>query len=538
LEFFHIPFAMQKHLFSAFAILAALAFMATAMTAVEELPKGWVDLFQAPYENCPSVMMALSCVTSSNCYIAGGSNGGGFGVLTFDGQPNGNFNTMSMPDMDMMLMAISVGGTADEPRGAAGGIGFGDSVQYFVNATTLMPSSQPFLVVTQDIRTTADGKNVLVIDQGGSNAVLFSTNSGKNFSFFNITSLMPSPATYSRYGAIADPKTWYVTLGNWPNGGSSSSASSSKDSIVLSPRTTMVRDDATKKGWRRVHTPRAESVSDDDGYSCVIAKTADGGVTWHNVMYESKNYYPNGIDCASANHCVAVGEGFNEKAGGHVWVTFDGLTFTETLHLKDNASGQFSIMSVKFNGENEVWVGGSFASESTSTGLIYFSRDGGQTWAPHERLEFIGEITDISFTTGGVGFATAITIFQDSTILRYDASGPPQTPAPTWNGPVSQVQCSDDNCSVNCTTVTFAQDACLTLNGGGSAIGQCKAGMLEQSVFPFSSNCTGLNEMQPIPCGVCEEASNGGSFATYCSAVPPHSYEIVTGRSMLRSKKH
>ncbi|CUG87023.1 membrane-associated protein, putative [Bodo saltans] len=536
---------MQKHLLSALSIAVAVLGVlthATLTTAnVNALPKGWVDLFQPPYENCPSVMMAISCVASSSCFIAGGANGVGFGVLSFDGQPNGNFNTLNMPDMDMMLMAISVGGTADEPRGAAGGIGFGDSVQYFINSTTLMPASQPFFVVTQDLRTTADGKHVLVIDQGGSNAVLFSTNSGKNFTFYNITSLMPSAATYSRYGAIADPKTWYVTLGNWPNSGSSSASTSastsSKDTIVLSPRTTMVRDHTIKKGWRRVHTPRSASLSDDDGYSCVIAKTADGGATWHNVMYEAKNYYPNGIDCVSATHCVAVGEGFNEKAGGHVWVTFDGLTFTETLHLKDNATGQFSIMSVKFNGENEVWVGGSFASQSTSTGLIYYSQDGGQTWTPHERLEFIGEITDISFTTGGVGFATAITIFQDSTILRYDASGPPQTPAPTWNGPVSQVQCSDDNCSVNCTTVTFAQDVCTGLNGGGSAIGQCKAGMLEQYVFPLSNNCTGLNEMEPMPCGVCEEASNGGSFVTYCSAVPPQSYEIVTGRSMLRRKK-
>ncbi|CUG87022.1 Hypothetical protein, putative [Bodo saltans] len=519
-------------------VAAAVVLLATLSSA--ELPKGWVDLFQAPYDSCPSIMMAMSCVSSGSCFISGGSNSGGFGVMSFDGQPNGNFNTLNMPVADMMLMAISVGGTAAEPRGAAGGVGLGDSVQYFINSTTLMPSSQPFLVVTQDIRTTADGKNVMVIDHGGSNAVLFSTNSGKNFTSYKITSLVPNNETLSRYGAVADPKTWYVTLGNWPNGGSSSSApSSSKDTIVLSPRTTMVRDHTTKKGWRRVHTPRPLSVPDETGYSCVIAKTADGGATWHNVMYEAKDYYPNGIDCVSATHCVAVGEGFNEKAGGHVWVTFDGLTFTETLHLKDNATGQFSIMSVKFNGENEVWVGGSFASQSTSTGLIYYSRDGGQTWAPHERLEFIGEITDISFTSEGVGFATAVTIFQDSTILRYDPVGPPQTPAPTWNGPISQVQCSDDNCSVNCTTITFAQDVCLTLNGGGSAISQCNSGMLEQWMFPFANNCTGLYEAQPAPCGVCIQASNNGSFATYCSAVPPGASEnVVKGGQLLRAKKN
>lgn len=521
---FYSNYKMRLTLFTA-CLVAVLAF------AMAELPQGWIDLFEAPYENCPTVMMAISCLSSSQCYIAGGANGMGFGVLKFDGTPNGRFHTMQMPDMDMMLMAIGVGGTAAEPRGAVGGMGFGDSVQYFANATTLLPATQPFLVVTQDIRATADGKSILVVDQGGSNSVLFSTNSGVNFTNYPITSLMPSRETFSRYGAIADNTTWFITLGNWPNKGVSST-----DSIPLSPLTTLVRDASKKKGWRRVRHQRPVSTPDKTGYTCVIARTTDAGATWHNVMYEAENFYPNGIDCVSAKHCVAVGEGFNEKAGGHVWVTFDGLTFTETLHLKDNSSGQFSIMSVRFNGDNEVWVGGSFQSQSSATGIIYYSQDGGQTWTPHEQLQFIGEITDISFTTDGVGFATAMTTFDDSTILRYDPTGPPQTPAPTWNGPVSQVQCTDNRCSVNCTTVTFSQDTCVGLNGGGSAIAQCKSGMLEQFVFPLSNNCSGLNEMEPMPCNVCLEANGGGSFTTYCGPVTQN-MGPATGLEMMRLKK-
>jgi hypothetical protein len=511
------------------SLLFTASLAAVLVLTVAELPKGWIDLFQAPYENCPSIMMALSCVSANQCFVAGGSNGAGFGVMAFDGQPNGNFTTLNMPDQDLMLMAIGVGGTAGAPRGAVGGVGIGDGVQYFVNATTLLPSSQPFFVLTQDIRASADGKEVLVVEQGGTNSVLFSSNYGENFTSYAVNSLMPNNATETRYGAIADAKTWFVTLGNWPSG-SSSSSQSSKDSVIISPRTTMVRDATAPKGWRRVHTPRPVSASDDDGYTCLIAKTTDAGATWHNVMYEAKNYYPNGIDCASPTHCVAVGEGFNEKAGGHVWVTLDGLTFAETLHLKDNASGQFSIMSVKFNGENEVWVAGSFASQSASTGIIYQSQDGGRTWTPSSaNLMFIAEISDISFA-GGAGFATAMTTFNDCTVLRYDAVGPPQTPAPTWNGPVSQVQCDDDNCSVNCTTVTFNQNTCSSLNGGGSAVAQCTAGMLEQWVFPFSNNCTGLNEMQPMACGVCVQGSGNGSFKTFCGPVSNH--DGVSGTMM------
>lgn len=511
-------------------LLIALALAAT--TVIAELPRGWIDLFQPPYENCPSIMMSVSCVSSSSCFIAGGSNGAGFDVLNFNGQPNGNFTGLNMPHMDMMLMAIAVGGTAEEPHGVVGGMGFGDSLQYFINSTTLMPSSQPFLVVTQDIRASRDGKNILVVSQGmsGTNTVLYSTNAGKNFTTYDITSQMPNNETGARYGAIADANTWYVTLGNWPSG-SSSSASSTADSIRLSHRVRLVRDPSSGK-WKQQRV--SEPV--DDGYTCVIAKTTDAGSTWHNVMYEATTYYPNGIDCASATRCVAVGDGENDKAGGHVWTTTDGLTFQETLHLKDNASGQFSMMSVRFNGPNEVWVGGSFMMQSGSKGIFWYSQDGGLTWAEHRSIDFIGAISDITFVDG-VGFATALTVFDDSTILRFDPNGPPQTPSPTWTGEVTQVQCSDDNCSVNCTSVKFPQDVCQGLNGGGSAIGQCKDGMLEQWVFPFSNNCTGLNEMQPMPCGQCLQASNGGSFETFCG---PHSDRMhgARGRTMMTAKKH
>eukprot|EP00331_Platyophrya_macrostoma_P023159 CAMPEP_0176447024 /NCGR_PEP_ID=MMETSP0127-20121128/24736_1 /TAXON_ID=938130 /ORGANISM="Platyophrya macrostoma, Strain WH" /LENGTH=461 /DNA_ID=CAMNT_0017833293 /DNA_START=228 /DNA_END=1610 /DNA_ORIENTATION=- len=460
-------------------------------------------------------MMAISCVSSSSCYIAGGSNGGGFGVLSFNGQPNGNFSSLYMPDTDMMLLGIGVGGTEAAPVGAVGGFGVGDNVQYFVNATTLLPSSQPFFFMTQDIRASKDGKSILVVAQSpitASSMVLFSTNGGKNLTNYTINSLMPNNETEARYGAIADANTWYVALGNWPSG--SSSGSSGASMRRKTPRSHVVRNAETGK-WRMEHVGGPA-----DGYTCVIAKTTDAGKTWHNVMYEDTTYYPNGIDCISPTHCVVVGEGFNERAGGHVWLTTDGLTFQQTLHLKDNSSGQFSLMSVQFNGEQEVWVGGSFAtSQTSSVGVFYYSQDGGLTWTEHGTINFVAAISDISFTAEGVGFATALTIFDDSTILRFDPNGPPQTPSPTWQGDVTQIQCSDANCSVNCTSVKFAQNQCGGLNGGGSAIAQCQDGMLNQYVFPFSSNCTGLSEEQPTPCNTCIQASNGGSFENFCG---PH----------------
>lgn len=496
-----------------------------AAVALAELPRGWISLFPPPYANAPTIMMAMSCTSSSNCYVAGGANGVGFGVLAFDGQPNGNFTELNMPDPDMMIMALATGGSDANPHGVVGGVGFGDSLQYFVNSTTLLPSSQPFLVVTQDIRT-LDGENYLVVNQGqnGESSVLFSSNYGKNFTYHTINSLMPNDNTLGRYAAIPSKTTWYVTLGGWPD--------NEDGSVMLNRRTKVTRDENGHHSVHYVPPTKSTNVGNATGYSCVVAKTTDAGQTWHNVMYEAKWYYPNGIDCINENHCVLVGEGFDERAGGHAWLMTDGLTFQEVLHMRDNASGQWSFMSVAFNGKSEVWIGASFASQSSSTGVLFYSQDAGQTWVEHGALQFIGSITDMTFTSDGVGFATALSIFDDSTILRYDPSGPPQTPAPVWNGNFTQISCNDTACSVECQQQSFAQNVCLQLNGGGSAVAQCTNGMLEQFVYPLSNTCQGLNQMQPMPTGVCLQDNQGGSFENFCG--PPPSLEMPVGDNLLR----
>ena len=157
---------------------------------VSQYQQGWIDLFAPPFENCPTIMMAISCTSQDNCYVPGGQNGVGFGVFQFNGKPNGNFVSLNQPMFELMIMAIGAGGTSANPKGAVGGIGFGDSIQYFVNATTLMPSSQPFFVVTQDIRSSRGGNEVMVVDQGSNdyNDVLFSFNGGKNLTQFIINS--------------------------------------------------------------------------------------------------------------------------------------------------------------------------------------------------------------------------------------------------------------------------------------------------------------------------------------------------------------
>ena len=263
------------------------------------------------------------------------------------------------------------------------------------------------------------------------------------------------------------------------------------------------------------------SGSNNGAYSAVIAKTEDSGKTWHNVMYEATDFYLNGIDCVSPTHCIAVGEGFDQNAAAHVFLTTDGRIFRRTLHLVSNDTLQYSLMSVSFNGPSEAWVAGGADTAEGGSSIFYYTKDGGLTWTKHGNIPYVADIADMSFVPGGVGFAVAITQFDDSTVLRYDSTGPAPTPAPTWNGNFTQTQCTDQSCSVNCTSISVPQNVCLGLNGGGSALAQCQPGVLMMTVFPLSSACTGPSAAEAQPLDQCLAEQGGGSFETLCGPPPP-----------------
>jgi len=108
----------------------------------------------------------------------------------------------------------------------------------------------------------------------------------------------------------------------------------------------------------------------------------------------------------------------------------------------------------------------------------------------------------------GKGFATAITIYDDSTILRYDPNGPPPP------GYFKQLQCSAANCTGICQNSSFPQAMCLQLNNGGSAIATCTSTALVQQVFQ-TGDCTGSSTSSSMPLNVCQ-TSDGSSFETFC----------------------
>eukprot|EP01084_Bolivina_argentea_P000315 599_1 len=454
--------------------------------------------------------MAVSCISSSDCYIPGGSNGVGFDVFRFNGKKNGVFTPLSMPSKMMMVMAIGMGGDQGIAQGCIGGMGIGNGVQYAVNASTFEASHVPTLmVVTQDIRATKDGKSVLVVDNAGSNAVLFSNDAGKTFVEKKITSAVPAGAS-ARYAALVSDKTWFVTFGSWP----------SKNKNQQSARVEIV-------DGKRVTKSMMNLGNETNGYTAAIVKTTDGGETWTTVFSSATTFYFNAIDCVSETLCVAVGEGMNAGAGAHIYRTTDGSTFTQVLELPSGQNGMYSMMSLEFASTTQVWAAGSIEGGGSSSGLFYYSGDAGKTWQRNAKLANIGDVTDLSFTAGGIGFATAVTVFDDSTILRYDANGPAPGPSPAPGpGPAPtptaapgifiQEHCTNAACTQGCQNSTLPTNKCLRVNGGGSAIVKCSATELVETVYRSTTDCTGASQSATMPLNQCLQGQNKQYFENLC----------------------
>jgi hypothetical protein len=101
-----------------------------------------------------------------------------------------------------------------------------------------------------------------------------------------------------------------------------------------------------------------------------ILGTTDGGVTWHSEPVPSGVFELGGIDCASAEACVAVGENGPDS----VVTTDDGGADWTVGSLP---SGQFSLADVACPSATEcVAVGGS----SANVGEALVSDDGGASW--------------------------------------------------------------------------------------------------------------------------------------------------------------
>jgi hypothetical protein len=418
---------------------------------------------------------------------------------------------------------MSIGGSATDPKGCVGGIGLGNGVQYAVNATAFEASFiLEVLEQTQDIRTLGAGVEVLVVDSAN-NGVLASLDAGAAFAGYKVTSPVPEGST-ARYASIAGSGIWYVSFGSWTG-----ERRRTPTEVPLSERISMIYD--SQGVWRRRAKKTSNPSKNHTGYSAAIAKTTDYGGTWLTVFSSEDDFYFNGIDCVDTSHCVAVGEGFNANAGIRVYHTSDGIAFTEVFRLNSTITQKYSVVSVRYATEHDVWAAGAVEGIFTSSALFITSKDGGRSWAVESTtLQNVSEITYLSFTPEGIGFATAIAGLEDCTILRYDPRGPPpSTPAPTPKGFFIQEQCNDTRCSQQCQNTTFPTLECLQVTGGGSAVVECRPGELVEKIYS-AANCTGSFTSGSMPLNLCLQDSQGSSFENFCPAPPG----IVHGRKLKR----
>jgi hypothetical protein len=551
--------------------LLVTALLLAVVSQAQYYPKAWVDLFQPPYQNCPEIMMSIGCVSSSSCYVPGGSNGVGFGVYNFDGTENGNFNPLNDIDNSPIdfLLQVGVGGTAANPKGAVGGMGLAFGLKYFVNSTTLSPALTTPFTATLSIRTAKSGNEVILIDSlGASWDVMYSSNGGVEYNFYPIPNTsIPDPAcTMPVYQTIAADGVWYVVATSFPpsnNGGSSSSSmftdtkgrhfTRDPNLRYVNEHTAILRPGGDlgavmAAGWKpskkHPHVLRRSGLEafkahlaagsgsgsgagGKCGYSAAILRTTDMGKTWTTFNFQTTSWSISDIDCVNATHCVAVGGGIG--AGSLILGTTDGTTWNTLFSLPSTPTVAYMLTSIRYNpaDHQEIWAAGGLDTESGgSQGVFYYSQDGGATWKKHGALNFVGEVIQMSFTSSGDGFAVGVTIFDDSTIMRYTHNGPPATPAPSWSGNFSQIQCADNACSQNCTVFSFPQNVCLNLTSGGSAKAFCDMTdqVLMQDVYPIDQVCWGPAAPQPMPLNQCFEANGGGSFLSVCgpvTAAPP-----------------
>jgi len=165
--------------------------------------------------------------------------------------------------------------------------------------------------------------------------------------------------------------------------------------------------------------------------------------------------------------------------------------------------------------------------------LFYYSHDGGDSWTQGPQLANVAEITDMSFLSSGVGFATAMTIYDDSTVLRYTPGGPPgptptsppgptQPPGPTPTQPAgtfTQKVCTDAACSQGCQSNSFPTGQCLQTNEGNSAIVTCSSTELLETIYLLSTNCTGISLPSSMPLNQCLQLQGGqGYVENTCSS--------------------
>ena len=144
----------------------------------------------------------------------------------------------------------------------------------------------------------------------------------------------------------------------------------------------------------------------------VIAKTTDGGRSWHRQLTVTGLYSPATMQAIDTQHIVVIGL---KRAGASVWTTSDGGSHWRSHAVPTSDPSLVSSVSGYFLDPGHSWLmfqRGSCQApmlcppQFVATRLVYQTVDGGDHWAPVGSLSGLpaGDVA-FSFPTQNVGIA-------------------------------------------------------------------------------------------------------------------------------------
>eukprot|EP00742_Colponemidia_sp_Colp-10_P018778 GILJ01021726.1.p1 GENE.GILJ01021726.1~~GILJ01021726.1.p1 ORF type:complete len:422 (-),score=70.64 GILJ01021726.1:216-1481(-) len=414
----------------------------------------------------------------------------------------------------------------------------------YYNASTWLAPAGLLFAMSTDVRfDTKTGQYAGLYNGLNPESWCYSSDGGLSFQFYELGAPpLPNPdcmwARYSSFGG-ANPNVVYQTFGNWPSNTNSNAKSSKRYRV----------DPDAEPVPKALLPTRVQRGLDSQNcsYNAGITKSIDGGKTWAAVYANTQDYYFNQIDCVDEENCVVVGGSYwnatGPTTGGRIYTTHNGgSSWNLVYHTPSNATYTNSLLSVRFSKVNssQVWVGGAQELNGNPLGVMLRSSDMGDTWERFETLDYVAEVVDMTFTSDGNAFAAALTEFQDSTILRYNANGPAPTTAAPYIGLVSQYLCTDNACS-QCNVSTIPQQSCVNTGDDTSAQFRCQMNqdVVISNQYPLSSTCTFIAEQTFFQIGACYVNPNGGTILYQCGSTtqaPMTPRKIVGKPAPIRTK--
>jgi hypothetical protein len=247
--------------------------------------------------------------------------------------------------------------------------------------------------------------------RGNLNGVAISTDGGANFTFQNISSAI----SLTRYASYPSRTVWYVSSGDFTSAGMDDPSLVTRVSNVVS----IHKRENGELFYHASATPRTPVNSfapptPAPAFSGELLKTSDAGKTWTR-QFATEDFYFNGIDCASENHCCAVGESQGTSTpGARIFCTTDGQTWTQVVYMEGSSNSLIAIRAVS---EMEWWAGGGYLQPKTFDANFPHTTDGWKTYTNNTLPKVY--INDLDMIDADHGWASTFDVSGVSGLAKY-----------------------------------------------------------------------------------------------------------------------